>query len=164
MSQKTQIVNIYTDGSCRGNGKEKNQGGWAALIDINKEKYTVGGHLDNTTNNRMELTAIIKGYLWAVHFIHKELKTSDYIINIYTDSAYIHNCYKQKWYVSWEKNNWLNAKKQPVKNKDLWCDIIKLFKLDNVNFYKVTGHSGNKFNELVDKIAVEFAINGGKDV
>ena len=56
------------------------------------------------------------------------------------------------------------TKKQPVKNKDLWCDIIKLFELDNVNFYKVSGHSGNKFNELVDKIAVEFAINGGKDV
>ena len=164
MSQKTQIVNIYTDGSCRGNGKEKNQGGWAALIDINKEKYTVGGHLDNTTNNRMELMAVLKGYLCAIRRLPLEDNLSNYTFNIYTDSAYIHNCYKQKWYINWEKNNWVNAKKQPVKNKDLWCDIIELFKHNNVNFYKVTGHSGDKFNEIVDKMAVNFAINGGKDV
>lgn len=164
MSQKTQIVNIYTDGSCRGNGKGKNQGGWAALIDINGKQYTIGKHIDNTTNNRMELMAVLQGYLCAIRCLPLEDNLSDYTFNIYTDSAYIHNCYKQKWYVNWEKNNWLNAKKQPVKNKDLWYDIIELFKLDNVNFYKVTGHSGDKFNEIVDKMAVNFAINGGKDV
>lgn len=167
MSQKTKIVNIYTDGSCRGNGKEKNQGGWAALIDVDGKHHIIGDHIDNTTNNRMELMAVLQGFFNAVRCLpyddgNEDL--SEYTFNIYTDSAYIHNCYKQKWYANWEKNNWLNAKKQPVKNKDLWYDIIGLFKLDNVNFYKVAGHSGNEFNEIVDKMAVEFAINGGKNV
>ena len=112
----------------------------------------------------MELMAVLQGYLCAIRCLPLEDNLSDYTFNIYTDSAYIHNCYKQKWYINWEKNNWVNAKKQPVKNKDLWCDIIELFKLDNVNFYKVTGHSGDKFNEIVDKMAVNFAINGGKNV
>lgn len=161
---KTQIVNIYTDGSCRGNGKEKNQGGWAALVDIDGKRFIIGNHVDNTTNNRMELTAVLKGYLDAIRRLPLEDELSEYTFNIYTDSAYIHNCYKQKWYINWEKNNWLNAKKQPVKNKDLWEDIIELFTLDNVNFYKVAGHSGNEFNEIVDKMAVEYALNGGKYV
>lgn len=164
MSQKTQIVNIYTDGSCRGNGKEKNQGGWAALVNIDEKSYIIGGHTDNTTNNRMELMAVLKGYLHAIRYVPLEANLSEYTFNIYTDSAYIHNCYKQKWYVNWEKNNWINAKKQPIKNKDLWETIIELFKLDNVNFYKVAGHSGNEFNEIVDKMAVEYAVNGGKYV
>ena len=85
MSQKTQIVNIYTDGSCRGNGKEKNQGGWAALIDINGKQYTIGDHIDNTTNNRMELIAVLKGYLCAIRRLPLEDNLSDYTFNIYTD-------------------------------------------------------------------------------
>ncbi len=164
MSQKIQVINIYTDGSCRGNGKEKNQGGWAALININEQLHITGDWASNTTNNRMELMAVIKGYLYAIRHIPSEADLSEYTFNIYTDSAYIHNCYKQKWYVNWEKNNWVNAKKQPVKNKDLWDTVIELFKLDNVNFYKVAGHSGNEFNEIVDKMAVEYALNGGKYV
>ena len=154
-------VLIYTDGSCLGN---PGPGGYGVILSYKGHIRELAQGFIHTTNNRMELMAVLKGYLCAIRRLPLEDNLSDYTFNIYTDSAYIHNCYKQKWYINWEKNNWVNAKKQPVKNKDLWCDIIELFKLDNVNFYKVTGHSGDKFNEIVDKMAVNFAINGGKDV
>ena len=72
---------------------------------------------------------------------------------VYTDSAYLHNCYQQKWYVNWQKNGWKNAKKQPVANQDLWKMLIPYFETFGIDFVKVKGHAGNQWNEYVDDLA-----------
>ena len=77
-----------------------------------------------------------------------------------TDSAYIHNCYSQKWYIGWEKNGWKNSKKEPVKNKELWEILIQAFKNPNISFEKVKGHEDDLWNNFCDKLAVESAEKG----
>lgn len=149
-----QHIDMYTDGSTRANGTNKARGGWAYLLMINtNEIYTNYGGEANTTNNRMELTAIIKGIENA-----KE-RYPDKIIDmyIYSDSAYIINCYEQKWYKKWLSNGWLNSNKQPVANQDLWEQLIPYFEDDNYEFFKVKGHSINEFNNMVDKLACKGA-------
>lgn len=143
---------IYTDGSCRGNGKAENTGGYGFIILNNEEEVLVkvGKQEFNTTNNRMEMMAIIHGISAALCC----LKSSDFSLEIYTDSAYVHNCKSQKWYKSWESNDWKNSKKEPVKNQDLWKLLIFFFEDSRFSFNKVKGHAGNKYNEIVDKLAV----------
>lgn len=149
------MIQIYTDGSCMGNGKRVNKGGWAYVITTNNEEiYKESGGELCTTNNRMELTAVINALI-------KVLPDSDSIIEVYTDSSYIVNCYKEKWWKNWEKNNWVNSKKQPVKNKDLWEKLVKYFNKPQYKFYHVKGHNGDKFNECVDKMAVAAATKIG---
>lgn len=143
------MFNIYTDGACKGNGQIHSRGGWGYVILNTEDKnYFIenSGNEINTTNNRMEMIAVINALL---NFSKKEEK-----INIYTDSAYIHNCIKQKWYYTWKNNGWINSKKEPVKNKDLWEQIIPYFDNDNITFIKVKGHNGDKWNEYVDKLAI----------
>lgn len=146
---------IYTDGSTKGNGKKISFGGWAyAIFDENDNLIlsNYGAEVD-TTNNKMEMVAILKG-IEAIKVLNSE-NTTIYDIEIYTDSAYIYNCYKDKWYVSWQKNGWVNSKKEPVKNKDLWEELIKYFENNNYSFNKVKGHANSEQNILVDKLAVE---------
>lgn len=148
---------IYTDGSCKGNGTKATIGGWAYIIldeEENLYAYDSKG-LPNTTNNRMELTAIIE----ALKYIHMN-NIEPIICDIYTDSAYIHNCYAKKWYKNWQRNGWINSSKVPVKNKDLWKKLIPFFDNPNFHFNKVKGHSHNenihqKWNNIVDKMAVK---------
>ena len=140
-------MNIYTDGSTRGNGTENSYGGWAFVME---NGYYESGAEANTTNNRMELTAALKAlsYMATEHF--------DKFCNgvtIYTDSAYLYNCWKDNWWKSWLNNDWKNSKKQPVQNQDLWEKLIPFFILDNVTFEKVKGHNGHHFNELADQYA-----------
>lgn len=154
-------IDIYTDGSTKGNGTDNSVGGWAYLyLEGNEKIVTLTKHSEqvfNTTNNQMELTAIIeaakhiKDSLYINSFKHKH-------INIITDSAYVYNCYIQKWYVNWQKNGWKNAKKEPVKNKELWEQLIPFFEDKNFTFQKVKGHSGDKYNEMVDSLAQNAAI------
>ena len=148
---------IYTDGSCLGNGKTENRGGYAFIIlNENEEVISkVSKQELNTTNNRMEMKAVINGISEAINC----LNSNDFIIEVYTDSAYIHNCRIQRWYKSWKNNGWKNSKKEPVKNKDLWEILSFFFEDKRFVFNKVKGHAGNKFNELVDKMAVA-ASNG----
>ena len=143
---------IYTDGACSGN---PGPGGWAAVVldNANYPFYEVSGFEPNTTNNRMEL----EGFLAALTWCCAKTNQND-IITIYTDSAYIFNCFKDKWYTKWIKNDWVNASKQPVANKDLW-EAIFHFMLDTpiknrITICKVTGHSGNEWNEYADELAV----------
>ena len=143
---------IYTDGSTKGNGKNFSFGGWAYAI-YNEDGKLVSsnsGAEHQTTNNRMELTAIINAI--------KEIESYDLseiaMIEIYTDSAYIHNCYKDRWYINWKKNGWVNSKKEPVKNKDLWEILIPYFDKDMFLFGKVKGHANSKENNYVDELAV----------
>lgn len=148
------MIKIYTDGSCRGNGKKKSVGANAFVILDEEEKVIAewAGAERNTTNNRMEMKAIINAISELEEYSYSAQVKIDKI-SIYTDSAYIHNCMKQKWYINWQKNNWLNSKKEPVKNKDLWEVLIPYFTNEKITFNKVKGHADNKWNNYVDELA-----------
>jgi len=146
---------IYTDGATSGNGYEGAQGGWAWILLDENEKIVLKsvGHLDNTTNNICELTAVLDAChnAWA----GTELLDPNPTFTIYSDSSYIINCYKEKWYKKWQLNGWKNSKKQPVANKELWELLIPYFEDSRFTFEKVKGHANNEYNNLVDKLAVE---------
>lgn len=153
------IYRIYCDGAVSNNGYENAIGGWAYVILDDKDTilFKENNFEKYTTNNRMELYSCYKGLDRLLTEI--TLKEEDKI-EVYTDSAYLHNCYSQKWYLSWLRNNWLNSKKQPVANKSLWQLIIPFFGNEKVDFFKVKGHNNNYWNEYVDSLAVA-AKNGG---
>lgn len=134
-------VTIYTDGACSGN---PGKGGWGAILIYGDVVKELSGGEDNTTNNRMELKAVIEAL--------KALK-SPCDVEIYSDSAYVVNAFTQKWIDNWIKNNWKTADKKSVKNVDLWQELLVLIKTHNVTFKKVKGHSDNELNERCDKLA-----------
>lgn len=136
-------MKIYTDGACSGN---PGPGGWASVIPLNRNNIILRGGKANTTNNEMELTAVIEG-LRAVDLPEK--------VEIYTDSAYIERAFNENWLDNWQKNNWKTANKKDVKNRELWEELLIQTNKHDVTFIKVKGHSDNKFNNLCDKIAVE---------
>lgn len=144
------VYKIYTDGSTKGNGQASNSGGWAYVITnndivIHKSFGSAGG----TTNQKMELTACIRALeYYNEHFVAPENKCS-----ICSDSAYLINCYSQKWWINWEKNGWRNAKGEAVANKELWEQIIPYFRRSDCSFHKVKGHSNDRFNNFADKLA-----------
>lgn len=150
-------IKIYSDGSCFGNGKKENEGGWGYwLLLLNDEdkiicKTKENKKVKNTTNNKMELTAAITGCKKAelIMKVSKAIESCE----IYTDSAYIYNCMKQRWYMGWKNNNWKNSKKQPVKNKELWEQLIPFFLDKRYKFFKVKGHNNVYWNEEADKLA-----------
>lgn len=146
---------IYTDGATSGNGYEGAQGGWAWILLDEQERIILKtvGHLDNATNNVCELTAVIDACCYACHKM--DLTDPNPTFTIYSDSAYIVNCYKEKWYKKWQLNGWKNSKKQPVANKELWEHLIPYFENSRFTFEKVKGHANNEYNNLVDKLAVE---------
>lgn len=134
-------VTIYTDGACSGN---PGKGGWGSILIYGDVVKELSGGEDNTTNNRMELKAVIEAL--------KALK-SPCNVEIYSDSAYVVNAFTQKWIDNWIKNNWKTADKKSVKNVDLWQELLVLIKTHNVTFKKVKGHSDNELNERCDKLA-----------
>ena len=145
---------IYCDGSTRGNGTSSAAGAWAyVIVECHQEIIRKCEAEANTTNQRMELRAAAEALDYVVYNF---LTPFDQVV-VYTDSAYLHNCYKQKWYKAWEINGWKNSKKQPVANQDLWERLIKYFEMPEIEFAKVKGHSGitehEKWNDVVDKMA-----------
>jgi ribonuclease HI len=146
-------IRLYTDGACSQNGTWN--GGWAVVTTIDNTYLGFwSGSEQETTNNQMELTAFRE----ALTYITKSNKSDEYFIM--TDSAYITNCFEQKWYVNWRKNNWKNAKKEPVANRWLWEEILGIYEglIDQgyeVTIVKVKGHADNTFNNMADKLAVE---------
>ena len=134
---------IYTDGSCIGN---PGKGGWAAIIINNGKKKIISGSENYTTNNRMEIIAVIK----ALNTI--KLKQATLI----TDSQYVKNGI-EVWIHKWKDNGWMTAGKKPVKNKDLWTKLDKIQKTKKIKWEWVKGHSSDKFNNEVDRIARERA-------
>lgn len=141
------MIKVFTDGSAN---PHTGCGGWAAIIvDDNIKKTSYSGSVENTTNNRMELTALLSGLEW--------LKTnnvdSDNCI-LFTDSAYIHNCFIQRWYEKWLSNGWKTSSKKSVLNQDLWEKIIDIILKHGYLIEKIKAHSGIFFNEEVDKLAV----------
>ena len=148
-------LEMWIDGSTRNNGYQENYGGWGVYCTIDKEyAASWNGGVCNTTNQRMELTA-------AIQAIDKyETIKQDYQINkliIYTDSAYLYNCWKEKWYKKWIEKDWTNSKQMPVANKDLWEKLIPYFKDKTIKFVKVKGHSTNEGNIEADALATEAA-------
>ena len=136
-------VNLYTDGACSGN---PGPGGWGAiLVYAGREKELSGGE-ENTTNNRMELTAVIRG-LAAL----KEPCS----VEIVSDSSYVVNAVEKKWLRSWLKNGWRNSQKKPVPNRDLWEALLREFDRHRVHFTWIRGHAGHPYNERCDRLAVE---------
>lgn len=135
-------VTVYTDGSCRGN---PGAGGWAALlIHEGREKMLQGSDQD-TTNNRMELTACVKAL--------EGLKGKQ-VVDVWTDSQYVKKGITE-WIKGWVKNNWKNSQKQPVKNKDLWESLLKVSEKHTVKWHWVKAHNGHVLNEKVDLAAKE---------
>lgn len=156
---------IYTDGCCLKNGYEGARGGWAYVIyeSITQSTtvtvaYGYGGE-PNTTNNRMEMTAVIMA-LSAL----ATLKAEKAEATVYSDSAYLINGCNQKWYKNWQKNGWITSKKTPVENQDLWKDLIPWFENDLITFEKVKGHAGVMGNEVCDTLAKKGAQEGGVEI
>lgn len=140
---KKPFVLIYTDGACSGN---PGPGGWAALLSWNKKEKEISGGEPRTTNNRMEMRAIIE----AMKTLKKPCK-----VEIRSDSALIINAFKQGWVDSWLKRNWKKADKKPVENRDLWEEMLKVMEPHQVVWKKVKGHADDERNNHVDKLAVK---------
>lgn len=143
-------VRIFTDGACSEN---PGPGGWAVVFNTASKCRTISGNEKNTTNNRMELKAVIEAFK---RIVHKGRPETQY--DIYSDSAYVVNTINNHWIDAWKKNNWQTTKREDVKNKDLWeeFDALKTMAKELgicITLNKVKGHSGNTFNELVDKLA-----------
>lgn len=126
------ILNIYSDGGCSGNQNDENLGGWGAVLEFGEHKKELHGSEANTTNNRMELTAVIS----ALSALNRE----GLEVHVFTDSSYVADCFRKKWYVNWEKNGWKNSQKNPVENKELWQELLTLVRKHQVTFYRVKGH------------------------
>lgn len=134
-------VVIYTDGACSGN---PGPGGYGAVLMAGDHRKEISGGEKETTNQRMELLAVIE----ALKVLKYPCK-----VDVYSDSAYLINCFKSRWYVNWEKNGWLNSQKQPVANRDLWEELLGLYRTHKIAFFKVKGHSGDRWNERCDELA-----------
>lgn len=134
-------VIIYTDGACSGN---PGPGGWGSILMYKGNKKEISGGKKDTTNNIMELTAVIEGL--------KMLKFPCEV-ELYSDSAYVVNGFNQGWIYNWVKNNWKTSGKEPVKNKEIWQELYELTKIHRVKFIKVKGHSDNEFNNRCDELA-----------
>ncbi|MGM9999218.1 MAG: ribonuclease HI [Candidatus Bruticola sp.] len=138
-------VVIFTDGSCSGN---PGPGGWAAVLIHPKsgtEKHISGGD-KHTTNNRMEITAVLEGL--------KAVKRSA-VITVFADSQYVLKAFKDGWLKKWQSSNWLNSKKKPVENIDLWKQLLEVSQLHTIDWQYVPGHKDHYYNELCDKLARE---------
>ena len=134
-------VTIYTDGACSGN---PGPGGWGAILMHNENKKELSGGIKDTTNNIMEITAVLEA-LKALKFPCE--------VDIYSDSAYVVNCFNQGWIYNWLKKGWKTASGENGKNKELWEELYNLTKVHNVTFHKVKGHADNEYNNRCDELA-----------
>ncbi len=133
-------VEIFTDGACRGN---PGPGGWGALLRFGTEEKTLHGGDRETTNNRMELTAVIE----ALSALKRPCE-----VKLTSDSTYVLKGI-QEWLPNWKKRGWKTASKKPVKNADLWQKLDELIQLHNIDWFWVKGHSGHRENEIADELA-----------
>lgn len=163
------VIQIYTDGAY---SSKTNIGGWALIsvpesVSNNNELYKFyhqdSGWEKDTTNNRMELYAMAKALQYARGLLSYADNNVQHI-TIYTDSAYIANAFRDKWFNKWRNNGWKTSKKTPVLNQDLWEVILSHYELNEyyITIEKVSGHAGNKWNELADQLAVTARIIGAK--
>ena len=135
-------VTIYTDGACSGN---PGPGGWGAILEYMGHEKELSGGEKNTTNNRMELTAVIKA-LQAL----KEPCT----VELYSDSKYVIDALEKGWAVSWRKRGWIKSDKKPALNLDLWEMLLNLTEMHDIHYHWVKGHASNPKNNRCDELAV----------
>ena len=146
-------VAIFTDGACKGN---PGPGGWAALLRFETtsgaaEKELVGAE-PATTNNRMELTAVIRALAALKH---------PCAVTLHTDSRYVIDGFT-KWLPGWQRNGWVNAKKDPVANEDIWRQLLVVAKPHHISWQWIKGHAGHPENERVDQLASDAAVAVGR--
>ncbi len=134
-------VKIYTDGAC---SRNPGPGGWSAILIDDGKEMEISGGMAKTTNNVMELTAVIQG-------LKRLPQPCD--VEVYSDSAYVVNAFNQNWLENWKRNFWRTSDRKPVKNKDLWLELDRLVHIHNVKFIKVKGHSDNVLNNRCDLLA-----------
>lgn len=133
-------VEIFTDGACKGN---PGPGGWGVLLRMGTHEKEMSGGEPDTTNNRMEMMAAIKGLNALIE---------PCAVDLYSDSKYVLDG-MNKWIHGWQRNGWVNASKKPVRNADLWHDLIEAARPHTVNWHWVRGHNGHPENERVDALA-----------
>lgn len=145
-------IRIFTDGACSEN---PGPGGWGAVFNREESFDEICGYECETTNNRMELMAVVEAFK---KILKEHIRGDRY--ELYSDSAYVVNSINNNWIENWRMNGWKTTRGEDIKNKDLWLEFLKLRgklldKKISLEIYKVKGHSGNTFNEYVDKIAKE---------
>ena len=140
-------ITIYTDGACSGN---PGPGGWGAILMFKDYKKEISGGIKDTTNNIMELTAVVE----ALKLVKYPCK-----IKVYSDSAYVVNSFVQGWIYNWINKGWKTADGKEVKNKELWQTLYDFTKIHEIEFIKVKGHSDNEFNNRCDKLATSAILN-----
>ncbi len=146
---ETQTTTLYTDGACINNGSKTAAGGWAVISISNGIETTLSGQEANTTSNRMEMTAVIKGL--------ENLQGERSEVLIYTDSKYVQlGC--TEWLEGWKANGWRTSDRKPVKNQDLWIRLDELLRMHQAVFKWVKSHSGDHYNELADRLASDAAL------
>lgn len=145
------MYEIYTDGAASNNRKGEGIGGYAYII-LEEQKVieSFKQGKKNTTNNECELLAIIT----ACNKVLEKLDGWLDNVIIYSDSAYCINCYQEQWWKKWQTNGWRNSSKQPVANKELWLQLIPFFEDERFDFQKVEAHQNQKWNTMVDRMAV----------
>lgn len=134
---------LYTDGACSGN---PGVGGWGAVLMYNGHEKRISGAEPSTTNNRMELLAVISGL---------ECLKEPCEVTVYSDSAYTVNAFISGWVYAWEKSGWKKSDNKPVLNVDLWQRLLSLTRVHQVSFIKVKGHADNEYNNICDKLATD---------
>lgn len=130
--REDKVLRIYTDGGCSGNQSSKNFGGWGAILEFAGHQKELYGSAADTTNNRMEMTALLS----ALQAVKKE----NQVIHVFSDSAYLMDCFRKKWYKNWVKNGWKTSGKKPVENRDLWENLLPFLDRHQISFYRVKGH------------------------
>ena len=148
MAKKDGILRIYTDGGCAGNQSDENLGGWGAVLEYGDASKELFGAEANTTNNRMEMTALLEAF--------RAIKKDGQKIQVYSDSGYLMDCFRKKWYLNWLSNGWKTSKKTPVENKDLWQELLPFLEKHRISFFRVKGHVNlnsetTDFEKLYDK-------------
>jgi ribonuclease HI len=134
-------LTLYTDGACSGN---PGPGGWAALLIEDGRERVVSGAEPRTTNQRMELRAAIEGLA---------VVPGRRTVQLFTDSSYVMNCFRDRWWERWEANGWLGVARQPVANRDLWERLLAEARRHEVVWHKVKGHADDALNNRVDALA-----------
>jgi len=142
------IIEMYSDGACSGN---PGPGGIGVVIMAGSAKKEISIGYKHTTNNRMEILAVIEG----LRFLNKQNTIQITQINIYSDSAYVINTFEKKWINAWQRLGWKTQNKGAVKNADLWRQLLDEIGDKKINWIKVKGHADNEYNNRCDKLAVE---------
>ena len=139
------ILRIYTDGGCAGNQSDQNFGGWGAILEFNGIEKELSGGEANTTNNRMELTGVIR----ALQALKEPC-----IVELYSDSKYVIDALEKGWAVSWRSKGWIKSDKKPALNPDLWEELLALADVHTLHYHWVKGHAENEYNNRCDELAV----------